>query len=197
VAIREELRDLAWRRAAPQLNGGGRILDLGCGGGWWLRELVRAGVAPERLYGVDLLEDRLNTARVAAPGADIRRADIRELPFEDDSFAVAFAFTVLSSLPDAASRRAGLAEAKRILAPRGLLLLYEPRFANPLNRRTRLLRDRDLAAAGIRPTDDTTLTLLPWLARRLGRRTGSCYARLARLGPLCTHRLVVYRREAA
>jgi hypothetical protein len=84
----------------------------------------------------------------------------------------------------------------RVLAPGGLLLAYEPRLPNPLNRHTLLLRDEDLDAAGVRPREQLSLTVLPALARRLGQRTQSLYPRLARLPFLRTHRLITYRRAA-
>ncbi len=66
-------------------------------------------------------------------------------------------------------------------------------MANPLNRHTRRLSDADLDTAGLVPREQRTLTLLPALARRLGARTEERYARLARMPPLLTHRLVSYR----
>jgi hypothetical protein len=87
-----------------------------------------------------------------------------------------------------------LAEGIRVLVPGGLLLAYEPRVPNPLNRNTLLLRDEDLDAAGAAPREQLSLTVVPAVARRLGRRrTQERYARLARLPFLRTHRLVVYR----
>jgi SAM-dependent methyltransferase len=194
AAIRTELRELALRRAAGQLDGEGAIVDLGCGGGWWLRELLDAGVPPERLHGVDLLAGRLQRAREAAPGADVRRADVRALPFEDASFELAFAFTVLSSLPDTAGVEAALGEARRILSAGGLLLCYEPRLPNPLNRETHRISMAELRAGLGGELEATPLTLLPALARRLGSRTERLYPRLARAHLLLSHRLVAWNK---
>jgi hypothetical protein len=82
----------------------------------------------------------------------------------------------------------------RVLAPGGMLLVYEPRVPNPLNRHTLLLRDDDLDAVGLTPRQQLSLTLVPALARRLGRRTDDRYQRLARLPFLRTHRLIAYRK---
>lgn len=43
--------------------GGLRILEVGCGRGHFLRQLVTWGADPERVVGIDLLEDRLAVAR--------------------------------------------------------------------------------------------------------------------------------------
>jgi hypothetical protein len=86
-----------------------------------------------------------------------------------------------------------LSEAGRVVAPGGLVLCYEPRIPNPLNRHTRLVRDRDFDAAGLVPCRQARLTLNPPIARRLGPLTKAAYPRLARVPWLRTHRLVELR----
>jgi hypothetical protein len=83
-----------------------------------------------------------------------------------------------------------------VLAPGGVLLIYEPRMPNPLNRHTLLIKDSDLDAAEVTPRDQIGLTVVPALARRLGRRTQERYERLARLPFLRTHRLISHRAPA-
>ena len=174
-----------------------QLLDLGCGTGWLLGALAEAGVPQQRLQGVDLQPARVAAARRAVPDADIEVGDVRRLELPDGGVTLVFMLVVLSSLDSAASIRSALGEARRLLQPGGLLLCYEPRLANPLNRNTLLLRDRDLDAAGLLPREQLSLTLLPPLARRLGSRTEALYGRLSRLGALRTHRLVAYRASGA
>jgi ubiquinone/menaquinone biosynthesis C-methylase UbiE len=193
AAIRGELLAHLLRLAAPEIAGTGAILDVGCGTGWWLRKLVEAEVAPERLHGIDLQPERVAAAREAVPGAEIAVGDARRLPFPDGTFAVVLQLTVLSSLGSHEAIREALGEGMRVLAPGGLLLIYEPRVPNPLNRHTLLLGDRDLDAADIGSCEELSLTVLPALARRLGGRTQARYERLARLPFLRTHRLIAYR----
>jgi ubiquinone/menaquinone biosynthesis C-methylase UbiE len=193
AAIRGELLAHLLRLAAPEITGRGAILDVGCGTGWWLRKLVEAEVAPERLHGIDIQPERVAAAREAVPGAEIGVGDAQRLPFADGTFAVVVQLTVLSSLGSHGAIREALGEGLRVLAPGGLLLIYEPRVPNPLNRHTLLLRDRDLDAAGIDSREQLSLTVLPALARRLGSPTPARYARLARLPFLRTHRLIAYR----
>jgi ubiquinone/menaquinone biosynthesis C-methylase UbiE len=193
AAIRGELLAHLLRLAAPEIAGTGAILDVGCGTGWWLRKLVEAEVAPERLHGIDLQPERVAAAREAVPGAEIAVGDARRLPFPDGTFAVVLQLTVLSSLGSHEAIREALGEGMRVLAPGGLLLIYEPRVPNPLNRHTLLLGDRDLDAADIGSREELSLTVLPALARRLGGRTQARYERLARLPFLRTHRLIAYR----
>lgn len=187
AAIRDEL-------AAAVLGavdvGRGELLDAGCGPGWWLTRLRLAGVPAERLHGLDLLPDRVRRAAAAVPGAAVQAGDLRALPYEEGRFAAVFLFTVLSSMGSRESVAAAVTEARRVLAPGGALVMWEPRLPNPRNRNTRVVGARDLGPG----VESTTLTLLPWLARRLGSRTAALYPRLAAVPVLRTHRLYVARR---
>jgi ubiquinone/menaquinone biosynthesis C-methylase UbiE len=179
--------------AAPEIAGEGAILDDGCGTGWWLRSLAERGVEPSRLHGVDLQPERVAAAQRAVPGGEVQVGDARRLEFPDGSFTVVLQLTLLSSLGSQSGIREALGEGIRVLAPGGVLLIYEPRVPNPLNRHTILLRDGDLEAAGITRTEEVSLTLLPALARRLGSKTERRYERLARMPFLRTHRLIAAR----
>ncbi len=193
AAIRAELLDHLLRLAGPEVAGTGMILDAGCGTGWWLRALVEAGVQPQRLHGIDIQAERVAAARRAVPAAEIAAGDACHLRFPDETFTVVLQFTLLSSLGSHGAIRESLGEGIRVLAPGGLLLIYEPRLPNPFNRNTLLIRNSDLNAAGVTPRDQVSLTLVPALARRLGGGTENRYERLARLPFLRTHRLIAYR----
>ena len=72
----------------------GRILDCGCGEGHLLEQL--SGIK----YGVDLSDVALKRARERNPAADIRQADLKNLPFSDNFFAVTTCSEVLEHIPD-------------------------------------------------------------------------------------------------
>ena len=44
-----------------------RILEVGCGTGFWLRDFLKWGARPENVVGVDLLASRLSEARRLCP----------------------------------------------------------------------------------------------------------------------------------
>src|SRR5437899_1643932 len=46
-----------------------RILDIGCGEGYWLREFVKWGAQPSRMHGVELLEHRVLAGKRLGPEA--------------------------------------------------------------------------------------------------------------------------------
>jgi SAM-dependent methyltransferase len=190
AAIRTELRERALQLTAPVLSGDGRILDMGCGTGWWLGELVRAGVDPARLHGVDLLEDRVAAAAASVPGTDIRQGDALRLPYASGHFDLVTMFTLLSSLGSRELVHAALVEADRVLAGGGLLLCYEPRVWNPLNPATRRISLSELRLRPDREIQVVPVTVLPPLVRRLGPLTKRMYPILRSIPLLLTHRLV-------
>jgi ubiquinone/menaquinone biosynthesis C-methylase UbiE len=193
-AMRAELLELVLDRAGPHLAGDAPVLDVGCGTGWLLAALAENGIASERLHGIELSGERVEAARSRVSRADVRHADARALPFEDGRFGLVTLVTVLSSVGSSGDIRRCVTEAIRVLEPGGLLLCYEPRVPNPLNRRTRLVRLADLRASGAPPTDIRSLTVVPALARTLSSQLPGAYDRLAALPLLRTHRLVAHRK---
>jgi len=192
-AARTELLRAIAAAVADEIRGARSILDVGCGTGWLLEALSAAGVDESRLFGVDLAAERVAAARSRVPGPRIRAADARALPYPNANFGTVLFVVALSSLQSHDDVRAALREGKRVLAPGGVLVVYEPRVPNPMNSATRLVRRSDLDSAGVSTASASTLTLLPALGRRLGRTTSALHPLLSRVPPLRTHRLYVHR----
>ncbi len=191
AAIRGELTDAVFELAGSSLLRAARILDVGCGSGWWLARLADDPQVSATLEGLELLPERQAAAAERVPDATITLGDARRLPYGNRRFDVVTMFTVLSSLASVADALAAFGEALRVVGPSGVLLVWEPRLPNPLNRHTLSITGGMLReAAGDRRVALRTTTVLPPVARRLGKRTGSLYPRLARIGPLRSHRLV-------
>ena len=83
----------------PDLSGK-RVLDLGCGYGWFCREARRAGAA--EVLGVDLSEKMLDRARALTRDAGIRylRGDLEQLSVESQAYDLVYSQLALHYLPD-------------------------------------------------------------------------------------------------
>lgn len=175
---------------------GRRVLDVGCGNGAVLADILALGAEAADLHGVDLLEDRVEAARRRLPASRIEVGDARALPYEDASFDLVLGFTLLSSVVDAEARRAVASEMVRVLKPGGLIVLYDFRV-NPTNRHVRPLKPDELPllfkARGRIQT--RSVTLAPPVVRALVRLPGgwlACSA-LEMLPFLRTHFLAAIR----
>jgi ubiquinone/menaquinone biosynthesis C-methylase UbiE len=117
---------------------GRQVLDAGCGDGGVLFDLLRFGVRPESLYGIDLLPDRVERARERLPGATIATGDAQAMSFPSQSFDLTLGFTLLSSVTDPQARQRVAREMRRATKPGGLIVLYDF-WTNPFNRDVRPL----------------------------------------------------------
>ena len=98
-----------------------RVLEVACGTGIVTRRLRESLAASASIVATDLNEPMLDHARAAVGVRGIvwQQADALELPFEDASFDVYVCQFGLMFLPD---KVRGLQEARRVVAPGGLLL---------------------------------------------------------------------------
>lgn len=111
---------LARYRLAAQLASGKRVLDVACGEGYGSAMLRNGGAAA--ITGVDL--DAATVAHVRERHSiDARQADIRELPFADDSFDLVVSFETIEHVDE--PERA-LDELARVRAAGGLLVISTP-----------------------------------------------------------------------
>jgi SAM-dependent methyltransferase len=176
---------------------GSQILDVGCGTGQWLRELIHWGADPERLCGVDLLPDRIAIARTKLPASvRLEPADGAQLPFDDARFDLVLQSTVFSSILDRAVRQRVAAEMRRVLRPGGAIVWYDARVRSPGNRSFVGIGRREIAALfpGCRMRL-TSLTLAPPLARWLAPRSRAACQVLGRVPILRTHWLAFIRSD--
>jgi SAM-dependent methyltransferase len=170
-----------------------RILEVGCGRGGVLHELLGYGASPAQLCGCDLLFDRLQDAHRVLPNLVLACADGQALPYPGAAFDLILQFTVFSSILDERIKQHLAEEMLRVVTPGGLILWYDF-WLNPLNRQTR----------GIRPEEICKLfpgcsyqfrriTLAPPLARRLAPLSWQLCALLEKLVILNTHYLAAIR----
>jgi SAM-dependent methyltransferase len=102
---------------AAHVTTGTRLLDAGCGAG--LASLL-ASLRGATASAIDASAFQLAIARRRLPDADIREADLEDLPFDDSSFDAVIA---VNSVFYAASPPAALRELVRVVRPGGRVVV--------------------------------------------------------------------------
>lgn len=179
------------RRHAPRPLAELDVLEVGCGHGDNLLELLRLGFDPARLVGNELLPERAAAARSRLPPATRMLAgDATQLALPDGGFDIVYASTVFSSILDDAFQRR-LADAMwRWVRPGGAVLWYDFTIDNPRNTDVRampLRRLRALFPAG--QVDARRVTLAPPIGRHVVRLHPAAWRLFNALPLLRTHLL--------
>lgn len=127
-----------WRQLLDglALHGDERILDLGCGRGAVL--LMAAGYVPQgRAVGVDIWSGKdqsgnamaMTEENAAAEGVadrvELHTQDMRQLPFEPDSFDLVVSSVAIHNIGTEIGRDQAIDEAWRVLRPGGRLLIAD------------------------------------------------------------------------
>ncbi|MBP6901708.1 MAG: class I SAM-dependent methyltransferase [Burkholderiaceae bacterium] len=111
-----------------------RVLEVGCGAGGNLLELLRLGCAPEHLAGIELLPERLAQARRVLPAAvALHAGDATTLDLPAGGQDIVLQSTVFSSLLDDAFQQRLADIMWRWVAPGGGVLWYDFTVDNPRN----------------------------------------------------------------
>lgn len=103
------------------IKNGMKVLEVGCGSGHFL-EMIKQNFDVEA-YGIDLDEGHIayakNSAKTNGLNINYQVANIKNLPFEDDSFDLIYSYTVVEHLPF----NDFIEEQKRVLKPDGKVVI--------------------------------------------------------------------------
>jgi ubiquinone/menaquinone biosynthesis C-methylase UbiE len=121
---------LRWARRVKMIGGhlkpGMRILELGCGTGYFTRELVRSGAD---IVAIDVSPDLLEIARANCSAPNVRY-DVQNayaLTYPDATFDSVVGSSILHHL----EIKEALREIYRVLKPSGTIYFTEPNMLNP------------------------------------------------------------------
>ena len=190
-AQQERLRAMValWRSHGWESLAGRPMLEVGCGTGGNLQDLVRLGATPQCLTGLELLPDRAAAAHTSTPGSvRILQCDAATATVPPASQQAVLAFTLFSSLLDEGFRHQLARTMWQWVAPGGGVLLYDFVVNNPRNPDVQRLPLGELKSLFPQARlHSRRLTLAPPIARRL---PGPLIAPASCLLPfLRTHRL--------
>ena len=122
-------RDAARRRRlvreALGTQPGDRVLDVGCGPGFYCLEIATEVGSEGRVVGIDAAEPMLELARrrcEAFGNVTFKRGDVTSIPVESESFDRAICVQVLEYVEQATE---ALTEIKRTLCPGGRVVIWD------------------------------------------------------------------------
>jgi SAM-dependent methyltransferase len=169
------------------------VLEIGCGTGSNILNLIVLGADPYRIVANDLIEKRIRTAASRLPnGVRLHQGDASRLPDEFGSFDLIMQFVVFSSILDDDLLEALAQRAWTALRPGGALLSYDFTINNPSNPDVRGISVAKLKA--LFPGGNFVirrLTVAPPVARRVSHKL---YPLLAMVPLLKTHCLCLVRK---
>lgn len=165
------------------------VLEIGCGGGANLLELMRLGFSPEKLIGNELLPERINILRKNLPSlCKIEEGDASLLEYADESLDLIYQSTVFTSLLDDKFQEKLAKKMWEWVTPGGGIIWYDFIYNNPSNKDVRgvpLSRVKTLFPDAIITTQ--RVTLAPPLSRRVTKIHPSLYTIVNTLFFLRTH----------
>ncbi len=174
-----------------------KILEIGCGGGTWLRDFIQWGVRPENLTGIDIRPDCIAAAKqLCPPAVQLFQGNAACLSLPDSCMDMVLQSTVFSSILDFEIRRQTAKEMLRVLKPRGIILWSDFFVNNPWNPDVRGVKKHEIKS--LFPDCDVKLRrvcLAPPIGRVVARWSSALYRLLDMLPFLQTHYLGIIQRS--
>ena len=104
---------------------GWRLLDVGCGAGYWLRAFLEFDARPEDLVGIDVSDVRFELARAKNPLITLQQTDGITIPYDDSCFNLVTQFVTFSAMSSAALRIRVAGEISRVLKRGGFVFWWD------------------------------------------------------------------------
>jgi SAM-dependent methyltransferase len=101
------------------------VIELGCGWGRNLQLFLELGVLARNIAGVDLIERFVAFGKSQNPSINIALGDATRTGFGDGSFDIVLLHTVLSAILDPDIQARLLREARRLVKPGGLVIVFD------------------------------------------------------------------------
>jgi ubiquinone/menaquinone biosynthesis C-methylase UbiE len=112
-----------------------KLLEVGCGIGTNLQKFIKFGIAPSNIFANELLNERLQTAKVLLPSQiNFYDGSALNLRFNENYFDIVFQSMVFSSILDSDYRHRLAEKMWQWVKPGGGILWYDFIYNNPSNK---------------------------------------------------------------
>ena len=122
-----------------------KILDVGCGDGASMLNLLKLGFSPSNLYGIDVLENSIAQAKTKLPNINWIYGDASQMKFEDNFFDCVMESTMFLQMTDDELADKVAKEMVRITKKGGYVLLIDWRYSHPFNKTYKGLSKKRIA----------------------------------------------------
>lgn len=154
--------------------------------GGWLRNFIQWGAKPENLYGIDLLEKRIDFGRKINPNIN----------FGSRSFDLVIVATCFTSILDMEMKKDIAREIIRVLKDDGIVLWYDFRYNNPWNPDVKGVNKKEIIELfGDCDYYFSSVTLAPPIARAIAPVSRLICEVLVKIPFLRTHYLAVIKKK--
>jgi ubiquinone/menaquinone biosynthesis C-methylase UbiE len=111
-----------------------QILDVGCGGGGSIINFLRLGFDPSKIWGIDILPERIRIARSRFPNVNFICGDASSMKeLEDNRFDLVFEATMFVQITDDNLSQRIADEMLRVAKTNGFIMLIDWRYGKPGN----------------------------------------------------------------
>lgn len=171
------------------------ILDVGCGGGGNIFQLIRLGYRYANITGIDINDERIAIGKADFPLCHFFIADASQMFFSDNSFDLIYESTMFSTLPDEDLCIAISREMVRVCKKGGYLLLVDWRYKKSGSTKYNALNRKKVKTYfGVSQVTDLISVeagaLVPPLGRFLSKYIPSLYFLVAALLPFSVGQIV-------
>ena len=177
-----------------------KVLDVGCGAGGGVINLIRLGFSPSNIYGIDILRDRIAEAKVRFPNINWIYGDASCMKFEDNFFECVMESTIFLQMTDDELSGRIAKEMTRVTKRGGYIILIDWRYSHPFNKTYKGLSKKRLAKLFDVGTKTSVFkihkgALVPPIGRFISKNIPSVYFVLQSLFPFLVGQVATVLRK--
>ena len=170
-----------------------KILEIGCGGGGVIKDMINDGFTNFTPVGLDINFSRLKQIKF---DTFIMQGDGSSLPFHDESIDIIIQATVFTSVLDDTKKNTIAKEILRVLKNDGLFLWHDFQYDNPFNKNVKGIRLKEIKKLFPRCSYEyNSLHANPLIARPISKYSVGIAEFLDRIKILHTHLFVKIKKK--